>query len=64
MAALSAGDHLLMSDSVYGPSRAFADRTLKRLGIETTYYDPRIGAGDRSADAAEHPSRIHRIAGF
>ena len=45
MAALSAGDHLLMSDSVYGPSRAFADRTLKRMGIETTYYDPRVGAG-------------------
>src|ERR1700728_757983 len=38
MAALSAGDHLLMSDSVYGPSRAFADRMLKRMGIETTYY--------------------------
>ena len=45
MAALSAGDHLLMSNSVYGPSRAFADRTLKRMGIETTYYDPRLGAG-------------------
>ena len=45
MAALSAGDHLLMSNSVYGPSRAFADRTLKRMGIETTYYDPRVGAG-------------------
>ncbi len=45
MAALSSGDHLLMSDSVYGPSRAFADRTLKRMGIETTYYDPRVGAG-------------------
>jgi cysteine-S-conjugate beta-lyase len=45
VAALSAGDHLLMSDSVYGPSRAFADRTLKRMGIETTYYDPRLGAG-------------------
>ena len=44
MAALSAGDHLLMSNSVYGPSRAFADRTLKRMGIETTYYDPRVGA--------------------
>jgi cysteine-S-conjugate beta-lyase len=45
MAALSAGDHLLMSDSVYGPSRAFASKSLKRLGIETEYYDPRIGAG-------------------
>jgi cysteine-S-conjugate beta-lyase len=45
LATLSAGDHLLMSDSVYGPSRFLADTTLKRLGIETEYYDPRIGAG-------------------
>ena len=45
MATLSAGDHLLMSDSVYGPSRFLANTTLKRLGIETEYYDPRIGAG-------------------
>src|SRR5271165_2257586 len=43
--ALSAGDHLLMTDSAYGPARAFANATLKRMGIETTYYDPQIGAG-------------------
>src|SRR5271166_1107412 len=29
----------------YGTARAFANRTLKRMGIETTYYDPQIGAG-------------------
>jgi cysteine-S-conjugate beta-lyase len=45
MTALSAGDHLLMTDSAYGPARAFANATLKRMGIETTYYDPEIGAG-------------------
>jgi len=45
MTALGAGDHLLMTDSAYGPSRAFANATLKRMGIETTYYDPEIGAG-------------------
>jgi cysteine-S-conjugate beta-lyase len=45
MAALSAGDHLLMTDSVYRPARTFADKTLKRMGIETTYYDPTIGDG-------------------
>jgi cysteine-S-conjugate beta-lyase len=45
MTALSAGDHLLVTDSAYGPSRAFANKTLKRMGIETTYYDPAIGAG-------------------
>ena len=45
MTALGAGDHLLMTDSAYGPSRAFANKTLKRMGVETTYYDPQIGAG-------------------
>ena len=45
MTALSAGDHMLMTDSVYEPSRAFADKALRRFGIETTYYDPTIGAG-------------------
>ena len=45
MTALSAGDHMLMTDSVYRPARAFADMTLKRMGIETTYYDPTIGEG-------------------
>jgi cystathionine beta-lyase len=42
---VGAGDHLLMVDSVYGPTRTFCDETLKRLGVETTYYDPSIGAG-------------------
>ncbi|MBL4740509.1 MAG: cystathionine beta-lyase [Sneathiella sp.] len=44
-AFLKTGDHLLMTDSVYGPTRAFCDKVLNRFGIETTYYDPLIGAG-------------------
>ena len=48
LATLKPGDHLLMTDSVYDPTRAFCDGALKRLGIETTYYDPLIGAGIRS----------------
>ncbi len=47
-ALLRSGDHLLMVDSVYGPTRQFCDRTLARFGIETSYYDPRIG-GDITA---------------
>jgi len=43
LTTLSAGDHLLMTDSAYDPTRIFCDRALKRLGIETTYYDPRLG---------------------
>ncbi len=42
LAYLSAGDHLLMPDSVYGPTRIFCGGSLKRFGIETTYYDPMI----------------------
>lgn len=45
LAACGDGDHLLMVDSAYGPTRIFCDRTLKRFGIETTYYDPEIGSG-------------------
>ena len=45
LAFLSAGDHLLMVDSVYGPARHLCDGLLKRMGIETTYYDPLIGRG-------------------
>ena len=44
LTALEAGDHLLVTDSVYGPTRRFADKMLKRLGVETTYYDPCVGA--------------------
>lgn len=43
-----AGDHVLMTDSVYQPTRVFCAGTLKRMGVETTYYDPRIG-GDIAA---------------
>jgi cystathionine beta-lyase len=45
MSCLKAGDHLLITDSVYRPSRNFADTQLKKFGVETTYYDPMIGKG-------------------
>ncbi|TPN01402.1 cystathionine beta-lyase [Mesorhizobium sp. B2-1-3A] len=45
LAFVSAGDHLLIVDSVYHPTRNFADTMLKRLGVEVEYYDSRIGAG-------------------
>lgn len=40
LAFLSAGDHLLLPDSVYGPTRRFADTMLARFGVNTTYYPP------------------------
>ena len=45
LAFVEAGDHVLMVDSVYGPSRRFCDTFIGRFGVETTYYDPTIGAG-------------------
>ncbi|HET7403600.1 MAG TPA: cystathionine beta-lyase [Usitatibacter sp.] len=45
MACVGHGDHVLVVDSCYGPTRRFCDRTLARYGVETTYYDPLIGAG-------------------
>jgi cystathionine beta-lyase len=45
LAVLKAGDHLLMVDAAYEPTRVFCDRILTRYGITTTYYDPTIGAG-------------------
>ena len=45
LAFLSAGDHVLIVDSVYHPTRRFADTMLKRLGVEVEYYDPHAGAG-------------------
>lgn len=45
LSLLSAGDHLLLVDTAYKPARLFADDVLARLGIETTYYEPTIGAG-------------------
>jgi cysteine-S-conjugate beta-lyase len=45
MSCLKAGDHFLLPDSVYRPARNFAETVLKRMGVETTYYDPLIGKG-------------------
>lgn len=43
--ATAAGDHLLVADSAYRPTRAFCDGHLAKMGVETTYYDPTLGAG-------------------
>jgi len=45
LSVLKTGDHVLVTDSVYLPTRKFCDGLLKRYGVTTTYYDPLIGAG-------------------
>ncbi len=49
LAYLGAGDHLLMPDSCYGPTRTFCDSMLARMGVATTYYDPCIDAAGLTA---------------
>lgn len=45
LSVCGSGDHILVSDSAYRPTRNFCDSMFRRLGVETTYYDPLIGAG-------------------
>jgi cysteine-S-conjugate beta-lyase len=45
LAVLKSGDHLLVCDNVYRPSRNFCDGLLVRYGVEVSYFDPLIGAG-------------------
>ncbi|MBA5776428.1 cystathionine beta-lyase [Stappia sp. F7233] len=45
LSCLSAGDHVLIVDSAYGPTRHFCETVLKRMNIEVEYYDPALRAG-------------------
>jgi cysteine-S-conjugate beta-lyase len=45
LAVLKAGDHLLVCDNAYRPTRNFCNGLLARYGVETTYYDSQVGAG-------------------
>src|ERR1700732_1744988 len=45
LSVLDAGDHVLVTDSVYLPTRKFCDGVLARYGVTTSYYDPLIGGG-------------------
>ncbi len=45
LAFTKAGDHALIADSVYGPTRRFVNDTLARYGVAVEYYDPTIGKG-------------------
>src|SRR5438445_5539865 len=45
LAVLKAGDHLLVCDNAYRPTRNFCNGVMARFGVETTYFDPLIGAG-------------------
>ncbi len=63
LTVVKAGDHLLLADSVYAPTRKFANQMLARLGVEVEYYDPLLDAsgldalirGNTSAVVLESP---------
>lgn len=45
LSVTKSGDHLLVCDNVYRPSRNFCNGVLARYGVETSYFDPKIGSG-------------------
>lgn len=53
---VSAGDGILLPDSVYGPARSIADTVLRPFGVTTTYYDPAVGGG--IADLIDERTRL------
>jgi len=56
LALTKPGDHVLVTDAVYGPTRRFCDLHLMRLGVDVTYYDPLIGA--RIADLIQPNTKV------
>ena len=56
LAVVHAGDHILVTDSAYQPTRNFCEQVLKRLGVTTTYFDPLIGA--KIADLVKPNTRL------
>ena len=56
LAFVQSGDHILIVDSVYQPTRTFCDKMLTRLGVETTYYDPLLG--ERVSDLIKANTRL------
>jgi len=48
LAMLRSGDHILMTDSCYGPTRHIAKTILPAMGVEAEFYDPRVGAAIES----------------
>lgn len=45
LAFVQSGDHLLMTGAAYEPTQDFCNKILSKFNVETTYYDPMIGAG-------------------
>lgn len=57
LAFLKSGDHILMTDAVYDPTRSFCEEFLKRFGVQVTYYDPVI-PGEELRKYLQHNTKI------
>ena len=44
MTFVETGDHILVTDNSYGPTRSFSTGKLTAMGIETEFYNPATGA--------------------
>ncbi len=55
-AFVESGDHILVTDSAYFPTRNFCNNVMKKYGVETTYYDPLIGVG--IADLIQNNTKV------
>ncbi len=62
LSVVRAGDHILVTDSAYGPTRSFCDQILTRYGVTTTYFDPLAGASI-AALMRESTRAVFRIPG-
>lgn len=49
LAFIKSGDHVLITDAAYGPTRDFALGFLKRFGVESTFFDPTASPEDFEA---------------
>ncbi len=45
LSVLGPGDELLVTDNAYDPTRTLTTGLLTRMGIETRFFDPMVGAG-------------------
>lgn len=55
LAFLSAGDHVLVADCVYGPTREFCNQVLSRIGVSATYFS---GSADSIRGLLQQNTRL------
>ncbi len=57
LSSVKSGDHALITDAAYGPTRRFCERFLAQMGVEVTFYPP--AAGEEVRDLIRPETRTH-----